>query len=58
MDDWESIARNNYETNQDYIDQQWSHTLKTWNEGVYFNAGMFYAYTYAALTVVPDQLEF
>ena len=48
-DDWSDIVSDNYSTSQAVIDQNWSNTLKTWNEGVYFNAGMFYAYTFSAL---------
>ena len=48
--DKDDIIRNNYMANKDYIDQEWSNCLSAWNEGVYFNAGMFYAYTMTALT--------
>ena len=53
-DDWEDISSDNYDANQDYVDQQWAYCLKTWNEGVYFNAGMFYGRVYNVLSVVPE----
>ena len=39
---WDKIAEANYIKNKDVIDEQWANGLKSWNEGVYFNAGMFY----------------
>mmetsp|Transcript_1247 Transcript_1247/g.1653 ORF Transcript_1247/g.1653 Transcript_1247/m.1653 type:complete len:181 (-) Transcript_1247:188-730(-) len=53
-DDWKDIVQGNYDENRDYIDQQWAYSLKSWDEGVYFNAGMFYAYTFAALSKTDD----
>ena len=53
-EDWNTVVQDNYSANQDYIDQQWGYTLKTWNEGVYFNAGMFYAQTFAALAASEE----
>ena len=42
-DDASDIIEANYNANKDSIDQQWGFMLKSFNEGVYFNAGMFYA---------------
>ncbi len=53
-DDWKSIARDNYNANQDYVDQQWQFCLDSWNTGVYFNAGMFYARVWDKLAFVPE----
>ena len=47
--DWHAQALKNYAANKKYIDEQWTNALKTWNEGVYFNAGMFYGRTLLAL---------
>ena len=49
-DDWQTVARENYDANQAYVDQQWQYALDSWNTGVYFNAGMFYGRTWAALS--------
>ena len=46
---WEIIAKKNYLLNKKYVDEQWEDALKSWNTGVYFNAGMFYGRTWAAL---------
>ena len=39
---WKDTVKNNYDSNKDYIDQQWQFCLDAWNTGVYFNSGMFY----------------
>ena len=57
QDDWSEQTDANYAANKDYIDQQWMYMMKSWNEGVYFNAGMFYAYIYAAITASPAHTE-
>ena len=56
-DDWRQIARDNYNSNKDYVDQQWQFCLDSWNTGVYFNAGMFYARVWNALADVPVEAE-
>ena len=48
-EDFSDVVQDNYTKNKDYIDSQWSQALKTWEEGVYFNSGMFYARTFKAL---------
>ena len=42
QENWRDIAEANYLANQVLIDQQWSFSLLTWDQGVPFNAGMFY----------------
>ena len=42
QDGWEDIVEANYNKNKDVIDMQWGHGVTSWNQGVYFNAGMFY----------------
>ena len=42
MDDWNSVVRQNYYNNKALVDQQWQFGLDRWNQGVYFDAGMFY----------------
>ena len=42
LSNWEDIMEANYAANKDLIDNQNGLMVKTWNEGVYFNAGMFY----------------
>ena len=49
-DDWKSAADENYAGNKDYIDQQWDYMNNSWETGVYYNAGMFYARVAAAFT--------
>ena len=49
-DNWSDVVKQNYEENKAYVDNQWAQCLKTWNEGVYFNSGMFYARTYMVLS--------
>ena len=41
-DGWEDIVEANYNKNKDLIDMQWGYGMTSWNQGVYFNAGMFY----------------
>ena len=53
QDGWKQTARQNYDANQDYIDQQWDYALNSWNTGVYFNAGMFYGRVFGALSASP-----
>ena len=48
--DYMDQAQANYDANPTVIDSNWSNGLKTWNEGVYFNAGMFYGEVLVALT--------
>ena len=54
-DDWEDVSSDNYDDSQEYVDSQWAQCLKTWNEGVYFNAGMFYGRVYNVLSVCPEE---
>ena len=42
LDNWEDIVDANYADQKELVDHQNELMLKTWNEGVYFNAGMFY----------------
>lgn len=42
QDDWRDTVHTNYEANKAQIDQQWDYCLLKWNQGVYFDAGMFY----------------
>ena len=42
QDGWHDTAEANYNANKDTIDMQWSYGLNSWDQGVYFNAGMFY----------------
>ena len=55
-DDYQEVAQANYEANKAYVDQQWANCLLTWNQGVYFNAGMFYGYVGAALMKTPEEM--
>ena len=41
-DGWRDVATANYEKNKAVIDQQWAYGLTSWDQGVFFNAGMFY----------------
>ena len=41
-DNWWETYQARYEENKDLVDDQMANYLKTWDEGVYFNAGMFY----------------
>ena len=56
-DDWPELARQNYDNNKDAIDADWENALKTWNEGVPFNAGMFYGRVVTALAYIPEELR-
>ena len=53
-DDWDDVAAANYAASQDVVDLWWSNCLLTWNQGVYFNAGMFYGEIMAILGNVPS----
>ena len=46
QDNWERKAEQNYEDNKDFVDQQWDNMMDSWERGVYFDAGMFYAYSF------------
>ena len=48
-DDYMDIAMANYDANKAVVDLWWSNCLLTWNQGVYFNAGMFYGEIMAIL---------
>ena len=52
--DYMEQAQANYDANPTVIDSNWSNGLKTWNEGVYFNAGMFYGEVLVALTATDS----
>ena len=39
--DWDQISKKIYETNKDVINRDVSLELKEWEEGVFFNSGMF-----------------
>ena len=52
--DYMDQAQANYDANPTAIDSNWSNGLKTWNEGVYFNAGMFYGEVLVALTATDS----
>ena len=41
-DDKDQVMKDNYSANKDLVDDQLAQGLKTWDEGVYFDAGMFY----------------
>ena len=41
-DGWEDTVEANYNKNKALVDQQWEYGLYSWNNGIYFNAGMFY----------------
>ena len=41
MSDWDQISKKIYESNKDVIDRDVSLELKQWEEGVFFNSGMF-----------------
>ena len=49
-DGWMDTVRANYATNTAVIDHLWSFYLSEFDNGVYFNAGMFYGRTYMALS--------
>ena len=55
--DSEDVARANYEANKARVDQDWANGLKSFNEGVYFNAGMFYGEVWNVLAVLPKVPE-
>ena len=40
--DWKTAAQINYEANKDVVDDQWGSCLKTWNEGIYFDSGVYF----------------
>ena len=42
MQNWDVIVDENYANQKELIDHQNELMLKSWNEGNYFNAGMFY----------------
>ena len=42
QDNWWDVYQATYEANEDLIKVQMDSYLKTWDEGTYFNAGMFY----------------
>ena len=48
-DDWERIVNKNYEDNKDVVDEQWAHSMRTWDAGIFFDAGMFYGRTWKIL---------
>lgn len=54
--DADSIAEANYHANKDFVDHQFGLMLKTFNEGVYFNAGMFYGRIFNVI-FAPVQAE-
>ena len=39
--DWDTFSKKIYETNKDVIDRDVSLELKQWEEGIFFNSGMF-----------------
>ena len=47
---WEDIIDANYAANKVLVDQQNSFMVKEWNEGTYFNAGMFYGRVWLLLS--------
>lgn len=53
-DDWKDVATANYNANKDLVDRDWGFNLKSWEEGTYFNAGMFYAEVWNVLSKVPE----
>ena len=57
QDDADSIAEANYQANKDLVDQQWGFMLDSYNTGVYFNAGMFYARIFNVLVPPVEQPE-
>ena len=42
LPNWEDIVNANYADNKELVDHQSMLMMKSWNEGIYFNAGMFY----------------
>ena len=50
QENWNEIFHDNYVQKKSQVDLQWDKCLMTWNFGVYFNAGMFYANTLILLT--------
>ena len=42
LPNWEDIVNANYADNKELVDHQSLLMFKSWNEGIYFNAGMFY----------------
>ena len=52
--DYMDQAQANFDANPDVISLNWSNGLKTWNEGVYFNAGMFYGEVLVPLTATDE----
>ena len=55
--DADSIAEANYQANKDFVDQQFGYMLNSFNTGVYFNAGMFYARIFNVLVPAGEHTE-
>ena len=59
MDDWDKISAKIYADNKDVLDQDIQFEFKTWDEGVYFDAGMFAGrYEKVFLDNIPKSVEF
>jgi len=41
MKDWDKISAKIYKANKAVCDQDIEYEFKTWNEGIYFDSGMF-----------------
>ena len=46
---WYATVTKNYFEQKDYVDQQWSDGITKFQQGVYFDAGMFYGRPLLAL---------
>ena len=42
QDGWSDVVNTNMDANKAVIEQQWSYCQTSWDQGIYFNAGMFY----------------
>merc|ERR1712032_1100173 len=57
QDDADELAEANYQANKDFVDQQFGYMLNSYNTGVYFNAGMFYARIFNVLVPAVEQTK-
>ena len=46
QDGWRDITDANYNAQKDLVDQQFSFMNTSWDQGIYFNAGMFFGRTW------------
>ena len=41
-DGWKDVIHANYEAHSDVVDVEWASGMTSWEQGLYFNSGMFY----------------